>query len=159
MLFYGNQALVVAFYKQTKNTSVNQYSIRHIIKHVELHIKFCIFWSWHIKSELRLKWHELMVILHQSWPSTIKILLYFSISICYEGGYLPVVALIIQHFYSENRFQHYYNPFQILFQLQKQWAMSFLKNKECHVFIQKHKRPCFLSKYKYIVTHIYCILI
>lgn len=30
-MFYGNQALVVAFYKQ-KSTSVNQYSIRYMYK-------------------------------------------------------------------------------------------------------------------------------
>lgn len=53
-MFYGNQALVVAFYKQKPQVSIN-IQLDTCIKHIKLHII-----RWHTESKLKLKFHELI---------------------------------------------------------------------------------------------------
>lgn len=53
-MFYGNQALVVAFYKQKPQVSIN-IQLDTCIKHNKLHII-----RWHTESKLKVKFHELI---------------------------------------------------------------------------------------------------
>lgn len=53
-MFYGNQALVVAFYKQKPQVSIN-IQLDTCIKHIKLYII-----RWHTESKLKLKFHELI---------------------------------------------------------------------------------------------------